>query len=447
MNLAVNILTTLSARIITLGIALVSSIVLARILGPEGRGLFALALLLPEMAQSFGLLGYEQANAVYAGLEPNRRRVLVWQSVALAGVIGGAIALLAISFFAFEWPGSQTLLRGPLWIFILPLTTVPARLAIEYWGAIVRGANHIFLLNSLEVGQRVISVLLILVLVGMLRMGVPGAVWADTITCVATFIATLALLGYIGALGAPALDRSILSRTTRFAVPAHCGSILTYLNYRVDQFIIAYLLPPEQLGLYVIAVGLAERIWIPTGAVATALLPHLTNTAKRDPALAATTSRHVMIWTGVVCLAVFGLADVIVTLMFSTAFAPATSPLRWLLPGIFTLSMGKVLVAEMLSREKIQFTVWLGIVAALMNIAGNLLLIPSMGISGSALASTLSYTFVSLIVVRYYLKETGLSWRILIPRATDLGVYATIYQQKAPQLFQKVLAYWSPSPR
>ena len=84
MNLTLNIFTTLSARIATLGLALVSSIVLARWLGPEGRGLFALVLLLPGLAKSVGLLGLDQANSVYAGLAPEGRRALVWQSAAVA---------------------------------------------------------------------------------------------------------------------------------------------------------------------------------------------------------------------------------------------------------------------------------------------------------------------------------------------------------------------------
>jgi hypothetical protein len=46
MNLTFNILTTLSARIVTLGLFLISSIILARWPGPEGRGVFALVLLL-----------------------------------------------------------------------------------------------------------------------------------------------------------------------------------------------------------------------------------------------------------------------------------------------------------------------------------------------------------------------------------------------------------------
>ena len=151
MNLTRNILTTLSARIIVLGIALVSSMVLARALGPEGRGLFALVLLLPELATSFALLGFEQANAVYAGLEPGGRRALVWQSAVTACVTGGLITLGGVYYVSLGAPGFHSLLRGPLWLYIVPLALVPGRVLMQYWGAVLRGMNRIFLLNLIEV--------------------------------------------------------------------------------------------------------------------------------------------------------------------------------------------------------------------------------------------------------------------------------------------------------
>src|SRR5262249_2757428 len=161
-----------------------------------------------------------------------------------------------------------------------------------------------------------------------------------------------------GALGVPTMDMGILKRTATFALPAHCASVMSYLNYRIDQFVIAVLLPPEQLAFYVIAVDIAERLWIIPGAVSTALLPPLTNSPKRDPALAATVARHVMIWTTAACIGVFLIAGWAINVLFSSAYAPATAPLRWLLPGILSLTVGKVLVAELLARERIRFTIW-----------------------------------------------------------------------------------------
>lgn len=204
---------------------------------------------------------------------------------------------------------------------------------------------------------------------------------------------------------------------------------MSYLNYRVDQFIIAMLLPPAEIGYYVLAVGLAERLWILTGAVAGPLLPHLTNSPTRDPSLAAVVARHVLVWTGAACLIVFVFSDMLVRLLYSSEFSPTVAPLRWLLPGIFTFSVGKVLVAELLARKKIMHAVWVSTLSTALNIIGNLILIPLMGIAGAALASTLSYSFASAVVIGCYLRETGVPWNALVPRIRDLQVYLSFSQR------------------
>jgi hypothetical protein len=292
MNLTFNILTTLSARIVTLGLSLISSIVLARWLGPEGRGVFALVLLLPGLAMSLGLLGFDQANAVFSGLAPARRRQLFWHSVAIALGVGCVITVGGIWFVTLGAPGFGGMVRAPFVLYVLALASVPARMASEYWSAILRGMNRIVLLNALEVGMKVIALSLLAVFVVWWGLGVTGAIWADFTLGVGTAVVMVVLLARVGVAGRPATDSALWKRTWAFAFPTYCAGVMTYLSYRIDQFIIAALLPAEALGFYVIAVDLAERLWILTGAVGTALLPHLTNSRDRDPALVAVVSRH-----------------------------------------------------------------------------------------------------------------------------------------------------------
>src|SRR5437868_963426 len=106
MTLTSNILTTFLTRVVLLGLGLISSVVLARTLGPDGRGLFGLILLLPALAKTLALLGFEQANAVYAGLESGGRRALVWQSAVIAVVVGGGVAAGSSVFLALGAPGA-----------------------------------------------------------------------------------------------------------------------------------------------------------------------------------------------------------------------------------------------------------------------------------------------------------------------------------------------------
>jgi O-antigen/teichoic acid export membrane protein len=428
-NLQFNILTTLTARVVLLVLALASSVILARALGPEGRGLFALALLLPEWSKNLGLLGFEQANAVYAGLEPARRQLLMWQSAAIAGVVGGTFVAGGACFLAFGAPGLAAVRQAPIWLFLLPVAAIPAGLLVEYWFAILRGMNRIIMLNVVEVVTKVASVVLMVVFVVGFDLGVGGAVWADVLTSVGTLMLIVFLLRRVGVWGPPAFEGALWRRTAGFALPAYCGTAAAYVNYRVGEFIVAALLSPSELGFYVIAVSLAERLWVVTGSVANALLPHLTNSPRRDPMLPAVIARHVMLWTGAGCAAMFVVADILIEALFSPAFAATAAPLRWLLPGIFTLSIGKVLVAELLAREKPSYASWATAIGTVVSIMGNLLLVPRFGIAGAAITASVSYSIVSLLVTWCYLRLTGVTWSGLVPGWRDLQAYSSLWRR------------------
>jgi O-antigen/teichoic acid export membrane protein len=429
MSLFINFLTTLSARIIVIAIAVASSIVLARSLGPEGRGLFALVLLLPDLAKSFGLLGFEMANAVYAGLEPERRHLLVWQSALIAAVAGATIVICGIVYLSSGSPGLPSLGNVPLNLAWLALLAIPGALLAAFWGSILRGMNLIIVLNSVEVGSRITSLVLLLVFLFWFRLGVLGAVLAEFLVGLALPVILGILLGRAGVFGKPQFDWSLLKRTAGFAIPAYWGNLLTYLNYRIDQFFVAAWLPVEQLAYYAIAVGIAERLWIITGAVGNVLLPHLANSKERDPSVSAAVARHVALWTGVACLALFVLADVLIRLMYSSDFTETVAPLRWLLPGILLGTIGKVVVAELLARERIGWIVWISGIATVVNIIGNIVLMPRMGISGAAFASTLSYSVMSVAVAYFYVIETHVPWTLLLPRPSDLKAYRKLWSK------------------
>jgi O-antigen/teichoic acid export membrane protein len=234
MNLVSNIVTTLFARVGVLMCALISSIVLARMLGPEGRGLFALILLLPEIAMTFGLLGFDHANVVYAGLEPESRRVLVWHSAALAAVLGIALALAMMGYIAIGAPGIPALAQGPRSLFLLALSLIPVAILLNYWFAILRGMNRIFLTNAVEIGSKVTSVLILIVMLLWLQLGVAGAVVTNFVMELGALVLAVVLLKHVGVFGKPSLDWSLWKRTARFALPSYCATVLAYMNYRVD---------------------------------------------------------------------------------------------------------------------------------------------------------------------------------------------------------------------
>ena len=339
------------------------------------KGLFALVLLVPSLAKTLALLGFEEANSVYAGLEPNGRRALVWHSAVIAVVAGGCVATGGVYFFAVGAPGFPELLKGPLWLYVLPLAVIPGGLAVDYWWAIFRGMNRIFLVNAIEVVSKAASLILVLIFVGWWKLNVAGAVWASFIVESGTILVMVFLLRSTGLWGWPTFDGTLWKRTAKFALPAHGGTVAAYLNYRVDEFIIATLLPPEQLGYYVIAVSLVEKLWLLPAPLAVHCYPTLLILPAGSTSFGADIPTRSDLDGGrlhdFICR-----GGSIINTLYSSAYAPAIAPLRWLLPGIFTLSIGKVLVAELLARQKPYYALSSSGVAVLVNILGNMALVP-----------------------------------------------------------------------
>jgi O-antigen/teichoic acid export membrane protein len=75
----------------------------------------------------------------------------------------------------------------------------------------------------------------------------------------------------------------------------------------------------------------------------------------------------------------------------------------------------------MLARGYPRLIFWSGLVSLLVNIALNIILIPRYGISGAAVATSISYTlnFVVLVIAFRYLTGTPVI-SMLIPRYSDL---------------------------
>ena len=85
-------------------LALALSIVLARVLGPEGRGSYALLTLAAMMGAALGTFGIESASVFIPGRHPEKAQAILAGSLLLAAASGAAIGGLLV--WATAGPGS-----------------------------------------------------------------------------------------------------------------------------------------------------------------------------------------------------------------------------------------------------------------------------------------------------------------------------------------------------
>ena len=80
--------------------------------------------------------------------------------------------------------------------------------------------------------------------------------------------------------GGLAIDRGLLRRAIAFGLRAQFATLFTFLLLRVDQLLVQRVLGFEELGLYALAVVLAELLWLATDPFAASLLPHQVRAAE-----------------------------------------------------------------------------------------------------------------------------------------------------------------------
>jgi O-antigen/teichoic acid export membrane protein len=176
-----------------------------------------------------------------------------------------------------------------------------------------------------------------------------------------------------------------------------------------------------QVGLYSLAVTLAELTYLATDSVSQALLPrqvepNLEQAGRFTARLARTNMIVAVLIIGVTSVA----APVALTSVYGEAYRGTISALVVLGPGIVMLCVARTLLPYLVRLERPWAVSALTVSALALNVALNLLLIPRMGIVGSSLASSIAYAVLTALAIAWWCRSARLGLRELIPRLSDV---------------------------
>src|SRR3989442_8405072 len=119
-----NVLETYGTRVLVLIITFATAVVIARELGPTGRGLYAVAVTLGAIGAQFGNLGLHASNIYYVARDRGLLPALIGNTLAVVFVASIVAAIGGIGF-AF-WPNASPVHRT---LLPLPPASVPFGLA------------------------------------------------------------------------------------------------------------------------------------------------------------------------------------------------------------------------------------------------------------------------------------------------------------------------------
>ena len=206
----------------------------------------------------------------------------------------------------------------------------------------------------------------------------------------------------------------------QFGVRQYSSDLILFLVSRLDFFLVTYFLGQTGLGVYAVAVSLAEVTMRLPSELGTILFPAFA--AGHIPSgQAAPILRKTLFLAVLASLVLFILGEHIVLILFGRDFQQAIPAFRWLLLG--TVAWSTIFVTwnniSAGGRPELGLPIFAG--AALIDIVLNIILLPKMGIVGASIAATVSYFFAAAIFLMIFLKTEQCTIRdALLIRSDDL---------------------------
>lgn len=400
------------------------SIVNARYLGPSGLGIMSLVVVVLTLLSMFGNLGIGLSNIYFGGKKKYSWEELTTNSLVSALILGLILICFGIIYFLYF---SENLIpQTGAEILIIISFIIPFMLVINYLQSILLGQYRIREYNITTLLQNLMYLAFISINFLVINGGVRGVI----ISYAAAVLLTSSLLIFrVKTLRRLSFKLKIFKDTIKFGVKGYIGTVIQFFNYRIDMLILNMILGAASVGYYTIAVSLVEALWYFPNAIGTLLLSRTPKLKTEDVNQSTPLiSRNAFFITVVLGVVLFVFGKFIILLLFGNKYLPSVEPLWYLIPGIVALSICKVLGNELAGRGKPIINTYISITALVVNVPLNFVLIPVIGISGSALASTVSYTVSAVLTLVYFSRVSNNKiLDLIILKKSDLELYKGLF--------------------
>lgn len=412
----------LGGRSAGLLLSALSLVVVARALGPEGRGQYFVLVTFVLVLAVVADLGISQAAVVFGGRRDLRTAEVHRVLLLLAGALGVAIPLAALPVLLVA---AERLLPGlprSWWLGGLLLT--PLAVYASFWTGLMIGSRRIVAVNAVLVGTGALSVAANLLFVA--TTGDP----AVAVLVYAGVLAVQAAVMFVLALRTPPAEAlgerspGLLPRMLLFGLRGYPNALSMLVWTRAAVFVLNALHGSAAVGIYSVAQQLAEKAVAPVQAVQDLMYRRMAQLPSREAARLVNLYVRVALAGAVPMLAAAILAaPIVVALLFSTEFADATLPLRLLLVGAAVQTVPLLLSPYFLAHLERP-----GLLSALAwaNAGLNLLLLLLLaraGAPGAALAMLATQVAGTAVVFALYLRlSRSAAGETLLVRRDDLSL-------------------------
>lgn len=407
-----HVLLTAGTNVVVALLTLVTGILAARLLGPEGRGELAAIQVWPSFIATVAMLGLAEALVYFSAREPDRAGCYMGSAMAL-GLIS-ALPFMGIGYVAMPFllsAQSPEVTTATRWYLLL----VPLFALVPMLYHPLQGRNDLAIWNGLRILPST-GWLAVLVLAWLLQRREPPFVAASYLVMLALLFFPLMYIVSRRVPGPFWPDAAKWGQMVRYGLPSVLSSMPQMLNLRLDQMLMTAFLPLKMLGMYVVAVAWSNAGNPLLNALGAVLFPGVASqqTPAQQNRVLARGSR-----LGVLVSVVIGVVLMVVTpgalpLLFGIKFAPAIPAALVLVVAGAIAGLKLILIQGIRGLGHPAAVMWSEFGGLMVTGVSLLLLLRPLGIMGAALASLLGYSTAAVLLIVQIRQLTGYSLASLL---------------------------------
>lgn len=400
------------------------SIYVARILGPEAKGMYYLLVQLVSIVVLFGMFGIDNSAIYFLGKQRISQPTLFSNILFLTLLSSVIFFVFTIAFHSFL---IKSIMKGVPEQYVLVMTfAIPLLMFNQIFLSLILGLNRILMYN---VSQMICYFLLFLnfvILVIGLGFGIYGAYLSFTVTylmmdCIYIFL----LIRKIK----PQIQRKNIGDILHYAVRGFLGPICLLLIFKVDSFILNIFSDIRQVGFYSIAVSFAELLPFVPLAVGTILFPKLAS--QEEDALNISTARVIRVITSFLLLLVLiflAFGKWLILFIYGQMYASSVMPMYILLPGYIFISLYYLFFSYFNAIGKPEISTVILIITLVIKSILSVFAIARWNIAGAAAASSVSYLFCGMLfIIAFGMKSKKTLRGTLLVKSSDIKYLWNIF--------------------
>jgi O-antigen/teichoic acid export membrane protein len=397
-----SVVQTSAASVATVALGAAAGVIVARTLGPHGRGVYAIATIAPTFIGVVGTLGVEEAIVYLAGRAADRRTTshLVWGSLLLAFILGSVASAVSVAFqFLVFWKPNL----GVSGVLFGAIACQPLQFALTQVScAHLRAQARYTVWNGIRILVGVVYLLGLSIVIVAGRLTVDGAILCLLAGSVSVLIASVlsVVISHRSATSreahGPATSRNAMKEMLSFGWKNHLITVQTVANQQLDQVLLAAMVPAAQLGQYAVAVTYASAGLSLGVSPALQMYSHFSRQQNPDRAAYRRLVIRTQLMLLAICLITAGLAPFFIPFVSGKSYDPAVTPALILILSSPMLSLGAIFSALWKSAGRPLIAAKAQGIGLILTAATLPVSIIYLGINGAAIVSIVVYGVIAI---------------------------------------------------